>query len=427
MCYNRFSGDRMQKGDIIKITIDNLDHQGRGIGRYQDKVVFTPNTLPGEVVKVKVDKLKKNIAEAHVESIIDVSEKRVSSCCPYFNKCGGCDLLHLTYDQQLDFKENKIKEIMHKFCHYDFQINPIIGSKLQYNYRNKVTFQFDNKVGFYERGTNHIIDVNNCKIINDKANIVLKLLNCCPFIRHIKSLMVRSNDASEILLDIQTDNNVEATEINNYFVNIADTIVINGMTTYGSGYIIENLNQYQFVISPKSFFQVNTKQSEKLYSAAIEMCDLKFGDILLDAYCGIGTIGICASRKIKQVYGIEEVKESIVDANENKIINNIKNIEFIHGKVEDEIFNLVNSGVNINAVILDPPRKGVKERVLHKIRDINCRKIVYISCDVSTLSRDAKILNSLGYKIDKIRGVDMFCQTYHVETIVRFTLRPSGF
>lgn len=413
MCYNRFSGDRMQKGDIIKITIDNLDHQGRGIGRYQDKVVFTPNTLPGEVVKVKVDKLKKNIAEAHVESIIDVSEKRVSSCCPYFNKCGGCDLLHLTYDQQLDFKENKIKEIMHKFCHYDFQINPIIGSKLQYNYRNKVTFQFDNKVGFYERGTNHIIDVNNCKIINDKANIVLKLLNCCPFIRHIKSLMVRSNDASEILLDIQTDNNVEATEINNYFVNIADTIVINGMTTYGSGYIIENLNQYQFVISPKSFFQVNTKQTVVLYNLIKSYASLTGEEVLLDLYCGTGTIGIYLSDRCKEVIGIEINESAIKDANKNRILNDINNIRFICG---DALKQIDKAKVKPDIIVVDPPRAGLNKHDIKNIINLKAKKIIYVSCDPVTLARDLNILGE-SYDIKELTPVDMFPNTSHVECV----------
>lgn len=413
MCYNRFSGDRMQNGDIIKITIDNLDHQGRGIGRYQDKVVFTPNTLPGEVVNVKVDKLRKNIAEAHVESIIHVSEKRVSSCCPYFNKCGGCDLLHLTYDQQLRFKQNKIKEIMYKFCHYDFQINPIIGSELQYNYRNKVTFQFDNKAGFYERGTNHIIDVNNCKIINDKANIVLKLLNCCPFIKHIRSLMVRSNDASEILLDIQTDNNVEATEINNYFFNIADTIVINGMTTHGVGYIIESLDQYKFVISPKSFFQVNTKQAVVLYNLIKSYASLTGEEVLLDLYCGTGTIGIYLSDNCKKVIGIEINDSAIKDANKNRILNGINNIRFICG---DALKQIGEAKVKPDIIVVDPPRAGLNKHDIKNIINLKAKKIIYVSCDPVTLARD---LNTLGenYNIQELTPVDMFPNTSHVECV----------
>ena len=191
---------------------------------------------------------------------------------------------------------------------------------------------------------------------------------------------------------------------------------------YGQGYITDKIGDFTFRIHSKSFFQVNTKQAEKLYLAAIEMADLRYNDILLDAYCGIGTIGICASKRVSQVYGVEEVKDSILDAEENKLINNIKNIQFIHGKMEEVILELDRKGINITSSILDPPRKGINREVLLKLREIDCKKIVYISCNVSTLARDTKILISLGYKLVKVRAVDMFCNTDHVESIVYFKL-----
>lgn len=447
------------------VKIEDYDSKGNGVSHIDDLVVFVPNTIVGEIVEICIEKVNKNFLRGRVNEVLSVSESRVLPICEIYEKCGGCNIQHMNYKEQIRFKESKIINTLNKIGDIrNIKMEKFYAMSIPYEYRNKVQVPFglsDSgvKAGFYEKNTHNIINMDFCHIQFHEGNDIVKETreyikknNIKPYdesanykkgcdyglVRHL--LIRKGYNTNEIMLVIVLTRDDEEF-LNGYmdfilekFKNIKTIIVnVNNEITnvilgkyervlYGDGYIKDKINDFIFRIHSKSFFQVNTKQSEKLYSAAIEMCDLKFGDTLLDAYCGIGTIGICASRKIKQVYGIEEVKESIVDANENKIINNIKNIEFIHGKVEDEIFNLVNSGVNINAVILDPPRKGVKERVLHKIRDINCRKIVYISCDVSTLSRDAKILNSLGYKIDKIRGVDMFCQTYHVETIVRFTL-----
>lgn len=413
MCYNRFSGDSMQVGDSINLTIENLDHQGRGIGHYLDKTIFVSNALPGEVVKVIVDKLKKNIAEAHVEEFKCVSEERIISSCPYFNQCGGCDLLHLTYDRQLLFKENKIREIMHRFCNYDFKINNIIRSDLQYNYRNKVTFQINNNIGFYERGSNRIVPVSDCKIISDKTNQVLKLLNSCSFKRHLKSFIVRSNVMNEILLDIKIDDKIDPSYINKYFLDIADSIIINDKVTYGSGQIIEQLGNYKFLISPKSFFQVNTKQTLKLYNLIKKYADLTGKEVLLDLYCGTGTIGIYLSSKCKEVVGIEINESAVKDANRNKDINEIDNVRFICG---DALKQIAKTKIKPNIVIVDPPRAGLNKNDIKNIINLKAEKIIYVSCDPITLARDLNILSET-YKIKELTPVDMFPNTSHVECV----------
>lgn len=447
------------------VKIEDYDSKGNGISHIDDLVIFIPNAIVGEIVEVSIEKVHKSYLIGKVSEILSVSDSRVIPVCGIYERCGGCNIQHMDYKEQVNFKEKKIINTLKRIGNLDnINIDRFYGMSIPYEYRNKVQVPFgmnDSIVtaGFYEHKTHNIINMDFCYIQFKEGNDIvnetkkyIKSKNVKPYdeVKHLKNgydyglvrhvLIRKGYNTNEIMVVIVLTHDDEdflkgyVDFLIERFKNIKTIIVnVNNKVTnvilgdyerilYGDGYIRDKINDFVFRIHSKSFFQVNTKQAEKLYLSAIEMCELRYGDILLDAYCGIGTIGICASRKVSQVYGIEEVKESIVDANENKVINNIKNIDFIHGKVEDEIDNLINRGINISAVILDPPRKGVKESVLHKLRSIKCKKIVYISCDVSTLARDAKILTSLGYKVNKIRGVDMFCQTHHVETIVSFKL-----
>lgn len=455
----------VEVGNKYIVKIEDYDSEGNGVGHIEDLVIFIPNAIMGEIVEVLVDKVNKRYARGHVLDILSLSDSRVMPVCGIYDKCGGCNIQHMDYHEQIRFKENKIVNSLRKIGDMDdVHIERFYSMSIPYEYRNKVQVPFgvNNSVisaGFYEKNSHKIIDMDFCYIqFKEASQIVnltkeyLKINNISPYdeishhsgkseygiLRHVLIRKGYNTDEIMVVLVVTKEHekffdgyvkfitsrvkNIKTIILN---INNNKTNVIlgeNETIIYGDGYITDKINDFIFKIHSKSFFQVNTKQAEKLYSAAIEMCDLKYGDVLLDAYCGIGTIGICASRKVNKVYGIEEVKESITCANENKLINNIKNIEFIHGKVEDEIENLLNKGIGISAVILDPPRKGVKESVLNKLRQVKCKKIVYVSCDVSTLARDIKILRSLGYKVMKIRGVDMFSQTHHVETIVSLKL-----
>lgn len=455
----------VEVGNKYIVKIEDYNSEGEGVAHIDDFVVFIPNAIVGEIVEVLVEKVNAKYARARVLDILSTSDSRIIPICGIYGRCGGCNIQHMDYHEQIRFKENKIMNSLKKIGDIeDVRIDRFYSMSIPYEYRNKVQIPFgvNNSIisaGFYEKNSHRIIDMDFCHIQFKEANHIvnltkeyLRMNNIKPYnefnhhsgkgdygiLRHL--LIRKGYNTDEIMVVI-----VSTCRHNSFFDDYVDFITsrVKGIKTiilninnnktnvilgdnetvlYGDGYITDKINDFKFRIHSKSFFQVNTKQAEKLYSVAIDMCSLKYGDVLLDAYCGIGTIGICASRRVNKVYGIEEVKESISCANENKVINNIKNIDFIHGKVEDEIENLLNKGVNISAVILDPPRKGVKESVLNKLKEIKCRKIAYISCDVSTLSRDIKILKSLGYKVTKIRGVDMFPQTHHVETIVSLKL-----
>ena len=411
----------MQVNDVIELDIEKLDHQGRGISKNNGYVFFIPNALPDEKVFVKINKIKKNIVDATVERFITISKDRINSICPYFEKCGGCDLLHLSYYNQIIFKENKVKEIMDKFCKYKFNINSIIKCNDELFYRNKVTFQVDNAIGFYEKGTNKIVDINNCKIVNKSVNDLLNILNDKDLIIDVNKIIVRNNINNQLLLIVDTTNKFNKNEFIELVSKYVDSIVINNEVIKGNGKIIETLNNYKFVISPNSFFQVNTKQTINLYNKIREYANLNKNEILLDLYCGTGTIGIYLSSDCKKVIGIEINKSAVKDANENKLINNITNIDFICGDALKEIKKL---NINPDVIVVDPPRAGLDKKDIDNIFKLNANRIVYVSCDPVTLARDLNILGEK-YSIKELTPVDMFPNTSHVETVSVLELKEK--
>lgn len=451
----------LKLGENYIVSIHGYNHKGYGVGEINGFILFVQGAIVGEIIEVVIKKLNKNYGIGEIVEVLSISPLRVIPVCDIYEKCGGCNLQHMDYKEQINFKQIKIRDALTKIGgEENIAIEKFYGMPIPYEYRNKVQIPFGNSdgcvvAGFYENKSHNIIDMNFCHIQFKEANEILnktrdyikkigisiydegyhhKYGNINGIFRHL--VIRKGYNTNEIMVVVVlTEDNQDFLEKYSEFllsiykniktiilnVNDRDTNVILGnyeRVIYGEGYITDKIGDFTFRINSKSFFQVNTKQAEKLYLAALEMGDFRYNDVLLDAYCGIGTIGICASKKVKKVYGIEEVKESIIDAEENKLINNVKNIEFIHGKVEEVILDLDKSGINITSAILDPPRKGVNSEVLFKLREINCKKIVYISCNVSTLARDSKILKSLGYKISKVRGVDMFCNTDHVECVV---------
>lgn len=403
----------MQINDIVELEIEKLDHQGRGIAKKDGKVFFVSNGLPGEKLLVEIDKIKKNIVNAHIKKFINISKDRTKSICKYFDKCGGCDLLHLSYNHQIAFKENKIKEIMTKFCNYNFKINPIMKSDRILNYRNKVTFQIDNKLGFYERGSNTIVPVNNCQIINIKVNDLLRIINEDDIAKNISNIIIRSNINDEILLIVETKGTFDKYKFSTLVSNYVNSLIIDNEVIFGAGKIMEQLGKYKFIISPSSFFQVNTIQTINLYNKIKEYANLNKEDILLDLYCGTGTIGIYLSEECKKVIGIEINQSAIRDANENKKINKINNIDFICGDALQEIKKI---NLKPDVIVIDPPRAGLDKKNIDNILQFNASRIVYVSCDPITLTRDLNILGK-DYNILELTPVDMFPNTCHVECV----------
>lgn len=362
----------------MEVTVDiiDLDHFGRGIGKINNKVIFIPYTLPNETIKTKIVIDKKRYSEGIILEIIKSSNKRVNCLCRYYHFCGGCQLLHLEYEEQLLFKENKIKNIFNKYDLKDITINNIISNNKQFNYRNKVTLHEKNgKYGYYQEKTNDLIEINECLLLDEKINDAIKSIN------GKNNIIIRSNGYETTINSNQ---------------KVLHTIV-----------------NKKFLVSNNSFFQVNKGITELLYNKILEYLKSNNESIILDLYCGTGTIGIFVSDAVKEVIGIEINKEAIIDANENKKINNIYNIDFICGDVGIEIDKLT---IKPDAIIIDPPRSGLNTETINTILKLNPQKIIYVSCDPMSLVRDLNILKA-DYNILEVTPFDMFPNTYHVENL----------
>ncbi|MBQ7136847.1 MAG: 23S rRNA (uracil(1939)-C(5))-methyltransferase RlmD [Bacilli bacterium] len=391
---------------MYQIKIEKLDHFGRGVSRIDGKIIFVPNTLKGDIVNVKVKKEKNKFLEGEVISFIE----KVKRCniCPYSKLCGGCHIIDLEYNEQLDYKVNKVKELFRKNFGFEVPIKEIISDS-NTNYRNKVKFHVkDKKLGFYKEESHDIVEIDKCVIAKKEINDVIEVLKDILKKHSFLEVTIRSNGG--ILLDIE--GNVPEDVLLSRLTNI-DVIWLNNKLIKGEGIIYEEILGKRFKISPKSFFQVNTEVCSKIFEKARDYIKNKNYSKVLDLYCGTGVIGILVSDFVNEVIGIEVVSDAVKDANENKKLNKIKNISFICDKVE----NRLSEFKNVDLIIVDPPRSGLDKKSINNILKINPKEIIYISCDPNTLLRDLKLLSE-NYNIDDVLVADMFPNTYHVETIV---------
>lgn len=411
---------------MVTIKIEKLDHQGRGMARIHEKTFFIPNTLPEELVEACIVEEKKNYGIAEVTSIIESSKKRIHPVCPYFDNCGGCDLMHLSYQDQIQFKQNKIVDIMRKFAGVNQdKIKSIIFSNNPLYYRNKVTFQYDNYVGFYGKKSHDVVAIDHCFIATVKINKILEKIKQLS-LNHVERVVVKADDKiKEAMIIFEGNDLIAEQEYVEKLKDIVTSIIIvkNGRekVIYGSDCILFPLNQYQFEVSPSSFFQVNLEQCEKLYQKVVESADITTEDVVLDLYCGTGTIGIYVSKFAKKVYGVEINCDAVRNANKNKKRNHIENIEFFCGDCGKIVPKLK---IRPTIVIVDPPRKGLDKNTVTQLLKWNCRKIVYVSCDPMTLARDLKLLQEK-YEVIEITPVDMFPNTSHVECCTLLSLKGT--
>ena len=395
----------------MEVKILRLNNEGEGIASIDGKLCFIKGALPNELVDIDILEDKGNYFIGKLNNIITSSESRITLKCPYYDKCGGCELMHLSYPNTLAFKKDKVKGIFKKICELD--IDPEIYSYNELNYRNKVTLKVsNNELGYYEEKTHNIVDIDKCLLLDNSINDVISKLR--DFIQNkdhnISEIMIRSI-SNEIMISFDNLNPVYKDELLNIFPSAS--IYIKGELVSGNKSLIETIEDYKFYVSPESFFQVNTVTFKELYKYIISKLDNE--EIALDLYSGTGTISILMSKYFNKVYGIEVSHSSIMDANENIKLNNISNVEFIEGKVEDKIDLLKE--LKVDTVIMDPPRAGSDNKSLESIMEISPSKIIYISCNPVTLARDYNILKD-NYNIISIDLFDMFPQTSHVETVM---------
>ena len=398
----------------IEVNIENLDHYARGIARVDGKPFFIENALPNETVIASIIKEKKNFIEGETIDFITKSNDRIIPICPYYDECGGCNIMHLDYDSQLKFKENKVKEVLKKFCNYD-NVKSIIGTN-QYNYRNKITLQVKEDIGYYKKKSYDLVVIDKCYIADEKINNIINKLKNID-LSNINQIVIRTTNKESML--VFYGKKVINLDVNKFDVNTIVCIADKSYILKGKGYIEEEIKGIKYVISPTSFFQVNTNGMINLYDKVLEYCGLNGNENLLDLYCGTGTIGIYLSKYCNKVFGIELNKEAIKDALINKKINNLNNIDFKSGDVKEV---LKNNNFIPDIIVVDPPRAGLDKRVIEQIISLKPKKLVYVSCDVITLARDLNLLKEY-FDINEVTPVDMFPNTYHVECVCSLELK----
>ena len=457
-------------GEKFKVQFVSMTHDARGVcklngkNKYGEELtnfpIFVNNAITNEEGIIELTEVKKTLGNAKIVKIFKdkTSPYRVDAICPIYEECGGCHLMHMNYEGQLKFKRSMVKQTLEKIGGFkDIKVSSVIPSKETTKYRNKVQIPFGSKknktiCGFYKNQTHEIIPLEECYIQSDEMTEIVKFIrNLCNEFRikgydeetgtgDIRHVLVReSKTTSEVMVVLVTlrkdikrlDELVTKLvkrhpKIVSIIHNINDekTNVVLGKKSYklyGKNYIEDILLGNKFQIGEKSFYQVNPKTTEDLYSKAISLAKFKPTDNIIDAYCGIGTIGISASKYVNHVYSVEIVEEAIKNAKENAKINNITNVDFVCGKAEEQIITWKKEGLQIDAIIVDPPRKGLDITLMDTIKEMDIPKVVYISCDISTLARDLKHFKELGYNCTTVHPVDMFPNTMHVENIALIT------
>lgn len=449
----------MNKSSVVKnekYVVDIIDNgfEGEGIAKIDGLTVFVPGSIKGEKCEILIVKVLASHAYGKIVNIIKKSENRKESDCATYKRCGGCSLRHMTYESTLKLKRQVVQNLVNKGLKKKVEVLETIGMENPYNYRNKAQYpvglnsEGQPEVGVFAQRTHTIIPIQTCLIQTEISQKIAKTIlnfvkekniqvyneeNQKGLLRHIVIKVGKyTNQVMCILVVNDSKFNQEQElvkllcekypEIKTIVKNInnKNTNVILGkenINLYGNGYIEDKLGEYIFKISPMSFYQVNPVQAEILYTTAIDQANLDRNDILFDLYCGIGTIGIFASKYVNKVYGIEIVPQAIEDAKENAKINDVKNIEFICGDVEVAFDELINKEKIVpSAIIVDPPRKGLDNKTVENIAKIKPAKLVYISCNPATMVRDLTKLENI-YNIKAIQPVDMFPWTNGVESI----------
>ena len=383
---------------LVKIT--DLDHLGRGIGRIDGKIIFVKNAYIDEDVLVKITKEKKKFLEGEIIYFEKKSPFRVDAKCNILN-C-GCALKHVPYEKQLEFKEDKIKNIIKRYCALDSVVKSIIPSDDIFNYRNKVTLKVKEKLAYSENDSHNLICIDRCELLDEKINKIINEINKLD-LNDVSEVMIRSFD--ETMICFKGKVGIDSLK------NVA-SIYIDDKLVFGKEKINAKLGGFDFLVSDKAFFQVNTKMAFKLYKKVEELITKDKTKTLLDLYCGTGTIGIFLSKHFKKVIGIEINEKAVMDAKENAKINNIENCDFYVGNLDNGLKE------KADIIVVDPPRKGLSSKTIKDILNINPEEIIYVSCDPMTLARDINLLKE-NYIVEEIIPLDLFPHTYHVESITK--------
>ena len=448
----------IRKNDEFELTIEDMSEDGAGIGKQDGYIWFVKDAVIGDRIRARAMKMKKNYGFARLMEVLEASKDRVMPECPVARQCGGCQLQAMSYEEQLKFKERKVKNHLlriGKFKEDEIHMLSIMGMKEPWRYRNKAQFPFgldkngNIVAGFYAGRTHDIIECEDCLLgVEENKDILgiikgfMRVHGIRPYdetthkglVRH--ALIRKGFHSGEIMVclvingkDIPAKEQLveELCQVKgmtsiSYSINQEKTNVIMGkeiVNLYGPGYITDNIGNVTYQISPLSFYQVNPVQTEKLYGTALEYAGLTGNETVWDLYCGIGTISLFLAQKAKKVYGVEIVPPAIEDARRNAALNGMENVEFFVGKAEEVLPREYEKNQDYaDDIVVDPPRKGCDSVCLDTIVRMQPKRVVYVSCDSATLARDVKYLDERGYAVERVRCCDMFGMSGHVETVV---------
>ncbi|MBQ9625124.1 MAG: 23S rRNA (uracil(1939)-C(5))-methyltransferase RlmD [Clostridia bacterium] len=414
------------------VEITDIASSGMGVCRVNGKVVFVPGVIVGEKVDVEIVDEQSGYATGRAKTIANISPHRRTPPCRFFEKCGGCNLMHISYEEQLRVKEEIVKSAVSRIGNQSCEIDGIIPAKNEFAYRNKAAFPVkDGKIGYFEQGTHNIVEINSCPLLNDIMNKILTEIR--PLIKNNSSLchivirtcgketMVtlvtkeRQYTIEQEILDVLKSLEVDSVNIN-YNQNPKVILGEHTENVYGKEAVTYSVMGNEFAVSPTAFLQINTAQTETLYKKALSLVDLN-GRVVLDAYCGIGTISLAIAKEAKQVIGIEINGKAVENAKEAAKANGIENAEFVCGKCESVIPQLLENMQEPPIIFFDPPRSGLDKKVITAVTASNINEIVYISCNPATLARDIKLFAEKGFAVQSVTPVDMFPNTGHVEVV----------
>jgi 23S rRNA (uracil1939-C5)-methyltransferase len=446
----------VEKNEYINVTFEDLTHDGAGVAKVDGYPVFVPGGLPGEKANIKMIKVTKGYGIGRLVQLLERSHFRVEIAPEETHKYGGCQLQHISYEGQLKYKENQVRQVLARIGKLEgVEVHPVLGMEHPWQYRNKAQVPVGEKdgklvAGFFKPRSHEIVDTNESLIqlpeVNEAIQAVKEIcseLGVRPYneethkgdLRHIMARYGKQTGELMVVLITRTadfphkNKLVEAiveklpmvkSVVHN--VNSRRTNVILGDKTkvlWGNEEIYDYIGNVKFAISALSFYQVNPDQTKVLYDKALEYAGLNGDENVIDAYCGIGTISLFLAQKAKKVYGVEIVPEAIEDAKRNAELNEISNADFAVGKAEDVIAKWYSEGIMADVLVVDPPRKGCDENLLKTIIEMKPKKVVYVSCNPATLARDLRILEDGGYKTLEVQPVDMFPQTTHCEAVAK--------
>ena len=444
------------KNQIYETEIVDYTAEGQGVAKIEGCAVFIPNALVGEKCRVRIEKAQKTWAAGKITELLEKSPHRANRECPVAKLCGGCDFWHMDYEEECRLKADRVRQALNRIGGESLEEIPLLSAPTCYGYRNKAQYPVSSKksrvfAGFFRAGTHQVVENERCLILPEETDkvkeIVISYVNQFRISAYdeeshkglLRHIYVRRGAVSGQVLVCLVCNGRKLPHAN---VLIEKLKAVSGFTSlvlavntrpgnailgdefitlYGPGYIEDTLCGLQFRLSPRSFYQVNHHQAQRLYDAAIAQAQITKEDLVLDLYCGVGTITLAMAKAAGKVIGVEVIEQAVQDAKENALRNNIENAEFFCGDAGKAALELEAKGIRPDVIVVDPPRKGLNADTIEALDKMSPRRIVYVSCDPATLARDVALLKERGYKLQNAMAADLFPRCAHVESIVCLT------